>query len=65
MHHLLLDFLETCTVSDRTELAQQLKEQIVPLLHTREGVKVAMACLWNSNNKACDSGWFPWLSLFH
>ncbi|KAG0721957.1 Pumilio 3 [Chionoecetes opilio] len=51
VHTLLKDFLSSCSVGDRNGVIEALKESLVPIIHTRDGARVAMLCLWHGTNK--------------
>ncbi|KAG7177733.1 pumilio homolog 3-like [Homarus americanus] len=51
VHTLLRDFLMFCSVGDRTAVIEALKESLAPIIHSRDGARVAMLCLWNGTNK--------------
>ncbi|KAK8406690.1 hypothetical protein O3P69_007338 [Scylla paramamosain] len=51
VHTLLKDFLSSCSVGDRNGVIEALKESLVPIIHTRDGARVAMLCLWHGSNK--------------
>ncbi|XP_050711050.1 pumilio homolog 3-like [Eriocheir sinensis] len=51
VHTLMKDFLSHCSVGDRNGVIEALKESLVPIIHTRDGARVAMLCLWHGTNK--------------
>ncbi|KAK8720910.1 hypothetical protein OTU49_013028 [Cherax quadricarinatus] len=51
VHTLLRDFLTHCSVDDRAGVIDALKESLVPIIHTRDGARVAMLSLWHSTAK--------------
>lgn len=51
VHTLLKDFLSHCSVGDRNGVIEAMKESLVPIIHTRDGARVAMMCLWHGTNK--------------
>lgn len=51
VHTLLKDFLSSCSVGDRNGVIEALRESLVPIIHTRDGARVAMLCLWHGTNK--------------
>lgn len=50
-HKALLDFFKYASVEQKYEVHEVLKEQVVNILHTREGARVSMNCIWLSPNK--------------
>jgi len=51
VHRLFLEFFENCDAKSKTEMIEALSEQIVHIVHTKDGGKVAMQCVWFSNAK--------------
>lgn len=51
IHTLLRDFLTYCSVGDRTAMIEALRESLAPIIHTRDGSRVCMLCLWHGTNK--------------
>ena len=39
---------------ERTDMIEQLRERLVELLHTKEGSRVAMQCVWHGTAKVCE-----------
>ena len=51
VHTVMIQYLEECSTSDRDELVNQLFEHIVVISNSNDGARVAMRCIWFSNNK--------------
>lgn len=51
LHCVLLEFLNDCSIEDRTEVITLLKNSIVELSQTKFGSKVAAICIWHGTNK--------------
>eukprot|EP00731_Ephydatia_muelleri_P017988 Em0011g28a len=51
IHHALLEFLLHCDIPSRTEMIELLREVLVHILHTRDGSRVALQCIWHGNTK--------------
>lgn len=51
IHSVLLEFLNNCSVEDRTEIITMLKSSLVELSQTKFGSKVAVLCIWHGTNK--------------
>jgi pumilio family protein 6 len=50
-HFLFREFLKHATPDLKTELMESLKPLVVEILHTKDGARVAMECLWTGNAK--------------
>ncbi|XP_028404711.1 pumilio homolog 3-like [Dendronephthya gigantea] len=51
VHKALLDFFTNADEKMRTEMIEAVREQLVMILHTSEGAKVTMSCLWHGTPK--------------
>ncbi|KAK7077556.1 hypothetical protein SK128_026774 [Halocaridina rubra] len=51
VHTLLRDFLTHCSKDNRTAMIESLREGLAPIIHTRDGARVAMLCLWHGTSK--------------
>lgn len=51
VHTLLRDFLMFSSAGDRAGIIEALKELLMPIIHTRDGARVAMLCLWHGSGK--------------
>ncbi|CAI8007949.1 Pumilio homolog 3 [Geodia barretti] len=51
VHRALLDFLTHCDHTSRSDMIDQLKELLVEMLHTRDGSRVTLLCLWHGTPK--------------
>ncbi|XP_076249016.1 pumilio and CPL domain-containing protein penguin [Calliopsis andreniformis] len=47
----LLEFLEQCSVEDRTEIIVMCRGSAVELSHTKPGAKIVTQCIWHGTNK--------------
>lgn len=50
-HYLLREFFKHADSNFKHEMTQQIRELVVEILHTKDGSRVALHCLWNSNAK--------------
>jgi len=50
-HKALLDFFKHANTEQKMEVHEVLKEQVVNILHTKEGARLAMNCLWLGTKK--------------
>ncbi|XP_071800235.1 pumilio homolog 3-like [Asterias amurensis] len=51
VHKVLLDFLEHAPMKMKTELIEGLRDTVVQILHTHDGARAAMYCLWHGTAK--------------
>ncbi|CAL4236624.1 unnamed protein product [Meganyctiphanes norvegica] len=51
VHTLLKDYLTHCKTEDRPAIIEILKEALLPIIHSRDGARVAMLCLWHGTAK--------------
>jgi pumilio family protein 6 len=51
VHRALLDFLTHCDETSSAELIDTMKDVVVEILHTRDGSRVALQCLWHGTVK--------------
>ncbi|XP_076618730.1 pumilio and CPL domain-containing protein penguin [Colletes latitarsis] len=51
VQYVLLEFLNDCSVEDRTEMIVMLRDSIVKLSQTKPGSKNAVTCIWHGTNK--------------
>ncbi|KAL7645394.1 UNVERIFIED_CONTAM: hypothetical protein RMT77_003780 [Armadillidium vulgare] len=51
MHTLLKEYLYVCSDSEKRNIIDAVREGLLPILHTRDGARVAMLCLWNGTPK--------------
>ncbi|XP_076162947.1 pumilio and CPL domain-containing protein penguin [Ptiloglossa arizonensis] len=47
----ILEFLNDCTVEDRTEIIVMLRDSVVELSQTKPGSKIVIMCIWHGTNK--------------
>ena len=53
VHKPLLDYLLMAGEEDRQEMIEMIRERLIELLHTKEGSRVAMQCVWYGTAKVC------------
>ena len=53
VHKPLLDYLLMASEEDRQEMIEMIRERLIELLHTKEGSRVAMHCVWYGTAKVC------------
>ena len=46
VHRVLLEFFTYADEKSRTEMIEAIRECVVLILHTHDGARVAMHCLW-------------------
>ncbi|KFM83585.1 Pumilio domain-containing protein, partial [Stegodyphus mimosarum] len=51
VHHVLLQFITNCDPESRAELIESLRDAVAEILHTRDGSRVAMHCVWHGTQK--------------
>ena len=51
LHRLLNEYLTHCSETERSEMIPNLSEACAEILHTRDGARVAMMCLWYGARK--------------
>ncbi|KAI0231313.1 pumilio RNA binding family member 3 [Lamellibrachia satsuma] len=51
IHRIFLEFFNYASVKQRTEMIETVREGIVHMLHTRDGARVGMICLWHGTAK--------------
>lgn len=51
LHRLTHEYLSNCSVKERSEMIANLREAVAQVLHTRDGARVGMLCIWHGNNK--------------
>lgn len=51
IHKALFDFFKYASPQQKTDVIEVLKEKVVNILHTKDGAKVAMNCLWYGTAK--------------
>ena len=51
IHTLMRQYLENATDADRQSIIESVREHLLPIVHTRDGARVAMYCLWHGTNK--------------
>ena len=54
IHKPLLDYSLMASEQERADMIEQLRERLVKLLHTNEGFRVAMQCVWHGTAKVCE-----------
>ncbi|KAK2721895.1 hypothetical protein QYM36_004017, partial [Artemia franciscana] len=51
VHRLLFEYLSMCGEKEKEELIQSLRGACVEMLHTRDGARITMICLWHGTTK--------------
>ncbi len=51
LHRLTNEYLTHCKENERSEMIQSLRQAVVQVLHTRDGARVGMTCLWYGTQK--------------
>lgn len=51
IHHVLLQFFLNCDHASRSEVIESLREVVPEILHTKDGSRVAMHCVWFGDHK--------------
>lgn len=51
IHRALLDFFKYANTSQKTEIVEILKSSLPQILHTKDGSKVVMNCIWHASTK--------------
>ena len=62
LHRLTNEYLTHCNEIERSEMIQSLRQAVVQVLHTRDGARVGMTCIWYGTQK--DRKVNPILNLF-
>lgn len=63
IHRVFLEYLNNCSAEERSDMIELLSEQLVHMVHTRDGAQVAMECIWHSTAKV--SFFCPFLFCFY
>lgn len=51
IHRVFLEFFQNCDQKQLNEMIELLSEQLIHMVHTKDGANVAMQCVWNSSAK--------------
>ncbi len=51
LHRLTNEYLTHCNESERSEMIQSLRQAVIQVLHTRDGARVGMTCIWHGTQK--------------
>lgn len=51
LQSLLKDFLSSCTALDCNEILELIQGDIIELLNSKEGTRVALKSVWHATNK--------------
>lgn len=51
IHTLLKEYLYACDDAAKADIIENMKEGLLPILHTRDGARVAMMCVWHGPQK--------------
>lgn len=46
IHRVFLEYFQNCEQKDKIEMIDSLSEQLVHMVHTKDGANVAMQCIW-------------------
>ena len=46
LHRLTNEYLTHCNENERSEMIHSLRQAVVQILHTRDGARVGMNCIW-------------------
>jgi len=50
-HRLLREYLSLCAEADRADVIESLREAVIQMLHTKDGARVGLMCLWWGTTK--------------
>lgn len=53
LHTVLCEYLRHCLKEDRDEILLHVQNSLLNFTSTRDGVHVAMMCIWHASNKVC------------
>lgn len=51
LHRLLNEYLTHCGKAERAEMIQNFRQGVLSVLHTRDGSRIALTCLWHGTTK--------------
>jgi pumilio family protein 6 len=51
VHRAMHEYLRNANEKGREELIDAVKEKLIKMIHSRDGARVAMYCLWYGTNK--------------
>lgn len=51
IHRVFLEYFHNCDQNQKAEMIELLSEQLVHMIHTKDGAQVAMECIWYSTAK--------------
>jgi pumilio family protein 6 len=51
VHHVLLEYLSHAEEEDRAEMIELVRERLVEIVHTRDGARATMHCIWHGTPK--------------
>ncbi|GAB6019665.1 hypothetical protein CHUAL_001220 [Chamberlinius hualienensis] len=51
IHHILLEYMRNCNPKDKEEMIEAIREKVVEILHTKDGTRVALQCVWHGTAK--------------
>jgi hypothetical protein len=51
VHRVFYEYFENCDIASRAEMIDALSEQLVHMVHTKDGANVAMQCIWYGTAK--------------
>nr|XP_037269903.1 pumilio homolog 3-like [Rhipicephalus microplus] len=51
IHHLMLEFFKSADANSKSEMIRALGGSLVQMVHTKDGARVAMQCIWHGTAK--------------
>ncbi len=51
VHRVMHEYLRNANDKGREEIIDAVKEKLIKMIHSRDGARVAMYCLWYGTNK--------------
>ncbi|XP_057379723.1 pumilio homolog 3-like [Daphnia carinata] len=51
LHRLTNEYLTHCSENERSEMIQSLRQAVIQVLHTRDGARVGLTCIWYGTQK--------------
>lgn len=51
LHRLTNEYLTHCSENERSEMIQSLRQAVIQVLHTRDGARIGMTCIWYGTQK--------------
>lgn len=47
------EYIRNANEKGREEIIDAVKEKLIKMIHSRDGARVAIYCLWYGSNKVC------------